>query len=134
MDLKKELGLKYDDLVKCDFIKDIDEILSEDGLINIDLYDIKAVCNGEIIGTISTVIADPKEELKITRISDKEPNSCLLNVTSSMNMSIFDVDTIIKSLKKINPDLSIIYGTTINEAYDGKYKVQALLSYSEGLK
>lgn len=133
IDLKKEFGTKYDDLVKCDFLKDVIEILNNDGLINIDLHDIKAICNGEIVGAISTVIADPNDKLEINRISNKEPNSCIVNVVSSMNLSIHDVDIIINNVKRLGSDLSIIYGTTIDDKYDGKFKVQALFAYSDSI-
>lgn len=133
IDLKEELGSKYDDLLKCDFIKDIEDILSNEGLINIDFHDIKAVCKGEIIGSISAVIEDLDDELKINRISDKEPNGCLLNVTSSMNLRLQDIDIIIGKIKKLGSDLSFIYGTYIDNNYDGKYKIQALLTYNDGI-
>ncbi len=133
IDLKEELGSKYDDLLKCDFIKDIEDILSNEGLINIDFHDIKAVCKGEIIGAISAVIEDLDDELKINRISDKEPNGCLLNVTSSMNLRLQDIDKIIGKIKKLGSDLSFIYGTYIDNNYDGKYKIQALLTYNDGI-
>ncbi len=133
VDLKKELGSKYDDLLRCDFIKDIEDILSNEGLINIDFHDIKAVCKGEIIGAISAVIEDLDDELEINRISDKEPNGCLLNVTSSMNLRLQDIDIIISKIKKLGSDLSFIYGTYIDNNYDGKYKIQALLTYNDGI-
>ena len=133
IDLKAELGSKYDDLLRCDFIKDIEDILSNEGLINIDFHDIKAVCKGEIIGAISAVIEDLDDELEINRISDKEPNGCLLNVTSSMNLRLQDIDKIIGKIKKLGSDLSFIYGTNIDNNYDGKYKIQALLTYNDGI-
>lgn len=133
IDLKEELGSKYDDLLRCDFIKDIEDILSNEGLINIDFHDIKAVCKGEIIGAISAVIEDLDDELKINRISDKKPNGCLLNVTSSMNLRLQDIDKIIGRIKKLGSDLSFIYGTNIDNNYDGKYKIQALLTYNDGI-
>ena len=133
IDLKAELGSKYDDLLRCDFIKDIEDILSNEGLINIDFHDIKAVCKGEIIGAISAVIEDLDDELEINRISDKEPNGCLLNVTSSMNLRLQDIDKIIGKIKKLGSDLSFIYGTYIDNNYDGKYKIQALLTYNDGI-
>ena len=52
VDLKKELGKKYDEIVKLGFLKDLEEIVSNEGISSIELEDIKKVLSSDIVGTI----------------------------------------------------------------------------------
>ena len=131
IDLRKELGKKYDDIEKCGFIKDLEDLIDVDALINIDLDDVKEITKGEIVGSISTITDDCNSKYEINRISDKTPTECLLNVGSSRYLKLSDIDLIIDNIRKLGTiDMNIILGTTINEEMKGKYKVQALFAYN----
>ena len=83
MDLKEVFNDKfYNDLVKCDFLKDIEELISSQGIINIDLDDFVKISNGsEIVGSISQVFDNLDDEFIINRISDKIPTDCVFSIS-----------------------------------------------------
>ena len=135
-DLKEAFGNDvYNALVKCNFIKDIKEILDEESLINIDLHDIKTVAKGEIVGAISQTLNSFNDKLIMNKISDKTPTDCLLNIVSDINISLKDIDTIVNNIRLISrKDINIIYGTKIVDDIIGACKVQALFSYNADSK
>ena len=134
IDLKDVFDKKtYEDLVKCDFLKDIDELLNKDGLLNIDLVDLKHVTdNAIIIGAISENIDDPKETLVYKNINfNHKPNNCLINIACGLDISLSEVEEILAKIRKINKDILILYGTTVEKNLEKRIKVQALFTYKK---
>ena len=69
IDLKKELNERfYNSLEKCNFLNDVNELVNNEGLVNIDLSDFIKLSEGEITGTISDKIDNPNDELNIETI------------------------------------------------------------------
>lgn len=132
MDYKELFGEEfYNKLVKCNFINDIDELLTADtrsNLVNIDVKDIKSLSNGEIVGTISQIFNNSSEELIINRFSDKEATKCIFNITSGSDLDLSTVTELIYKLRNVYPNINMIYGTKIDDKYNDKLKVQALLT------
>ena len=119
----------YNDLVKCDFLKDIEELISGHGIINIDLEDFVKISNGsEIVGSISQVFDNLDDEFIISRINDKIPTDCVFNITGETNLKLTVVDKLLDKLRGLYPDISIIFGTNIIEEMGSQIKVQALLT------
>lgn len=130
MNLKEVFNDKfYNDLVKCDFLKDIEELISSQGIINIDLDDFVKISNGsEIVGSISQVFDNLDDEFIINRISDKIPTDCVFNITGGTDIRLTVVDKLLDKLRVLYPDISIIFGTNIIEEMGSQIKVQALLT------
>ncbi len=132
MDYKELFGEEfYNKLVKCNFINDIVELLTADtrsNLVNIDVEDIKSLSKGEIVGTISQIFNNSSEELIINRFSDKEATKCIFNITSGSDLDLSTVTELIYKLRNVYPNINMIYGTKIDDKYNDKLKVQALLT------
>lgn len=132
MDYKELFGEEfYNKLVKCNFINDIDELLTADtrsNLVNIDVEDIKSLSKGEIVGTISQIFNNSSEELIINRFSDKEATKFIFNITSGSDLDLSTVTELIYKLRNVYPNINMIYGTKIDDKYNDKLKVQALLT------
>jgi cell division GTPase FtsZ len=126
MNLKEEFNEKFfNDLVKCDFLKDVEEIISSNGGINIDLNDFKSFSKGEIIGSISQCLNNLDEEYIINKISDNLPTVCIFNISSSHPLRLDDEERLLQRLRGLYPNIEIIFGTNLNK--DVNIKVQALL-------
>lgn len=70
MNLKEEFNEKFfNDLVRCDFLKDVEEIISSNGGINIDLNDFKSFSDGEIIGSISQYFNNLDEDILLIKLA-----------------------------------------------------------------
>lgn len=127
--LKDLIGPKYEDLVKCDFIKDLEDILSADSFINIDVEDIKNICEGEIVGSVSILTSDLSDEFVMNRISDKCASDCLLDITSNKDLTLQEIELIVSKIKKLgNAKTNVIIGTGIDKNMNSTYKIQALFS------
>ena len=126
MNLKEEFNEKFlNDLVRCDFLKDVEEIISSNGGINIDLNDFKSFSDGEIIGSISQSFNNLDEEYIINKSSDNLPTVCIFNISSSHPLRLDEEDILLQRLRGLYPNIEIIFGTNPNK--DVNIKVQALL-------
>ena len=126
MNLKEEFNEKLlNDWVRCDFLKDVEEIISSNGGINIDLNDFKSFSDGEIIGSISQSFNNLDEEYIINKISDNLPTVCIFNISSSHPLRLDEEDILLQRLRGLYPNIEIIFGTNPNK--DVNIKVQALL-------
>ena len=66
----------------------LEEIISLPELINIDIDDIVAVSNDEIVGSISQVMNSVDDEYIINSISNKAPNFCIFDISSELSYFI----------------------------------------------
>ncbi len=132
MNLKEVFDEKfYNDLIKCDFVKDIEEMLSLPQMINIDISDFKDISNGEVVGSISQYINDVnKEELVVKTINDKQPNNCIVNIGGRIDLSLNEANSLVDKIRNKYKGLNIIFGCYVNDELEAKYKIQALLTYS----
>jgi len=132
IDLKKELNEKfYNDIIKCDFLNDLKEMIDEEELINIDLEDIKMISNSLLIGVISKESNDYDEEFEIKKINEDIPTDCIINLITDKEITLSNVDNIIKKIKNIYPNIGIIYGVKIKENLNYKYKIEAIFTKGE---
>lgn len=119
----------FKDLIRCKFIDKLEEIVSLPSLINIDMDDIAAVSNYEIVGAISQSINNLDDEYIVNTISDKTPNLCIINLVSGDNLSLTTVDTLIDKIRLINKDIQIVFGASLNKNFQNNIEVNALLLY-----
>lgn len=126
MNLKEEFNEKFfNDLVRCDFLKDVEEIISSNGGIKIDLNDFKSFSDGEIIGSISQSFNNLDEEYIINKISDDLPTVCIFNLSSNHSLRLDEEEILLQRLRGLYPNIEIIFGTNLNK--DVNIKVHALL-------
>ena len=134
VNLKEVLPVKfYNDLVKCDFIKDVEFMLYNPGLINIEIDDIIAISNSDLVGTISQVLNTTDDEFDYKIISDKEPTDCIFNIVSKDNdLSLDDINKLILKIREKYNNINIIYGTYIVPFDEnGKFIINVILTHSD---
>lgn len=132
IDLKKELNENfYNDIIKCDFLNELKEMIDEEGLINIDLEDIKMISNSLLIGVISKESNDYDENFEIKKINEDIPTDCIINLITDKEITLSNVDNIIGKIKKLYPNIGIIYGVKIKENLNYKYKIEAIFTKGE---
>ena len=121
----------FKDLIKCNFIDDIDQIVNLPGIINIDIDDFKAISDSEIVGCISQYFDNLDDDFIINRISNKEPTDCVINVSGGDMLNLKDLEFLLDKLRTVYPELNIIFGSNKNDESIPRLKVQALLTYSD---
>lgn len=130
--LKEVFGEKFfNDLVNCNFLSDVKEIIKYDSLINIDLHDFVEISKSEIVGSISQYIYDLDEELNYYLINDKEATDCILMISADKDLSLKTVDKMISKIKAKFKNAGFIYGTNIVAEMDAICRIQALFTYSD---
>lgn len=128
LNFKDKLPKKFiNDLIKCNFIDKLEEIVTLPSMISIDMEDVLAVSNYEIVGSISQRMNSIDDDYIINSISDKTPNSCIFHISSGNNLSLTIVDTLIDKIRLINKDIQIVFGTKIDKDLDDNIEVNALL-------
>lgn len=120
----------FKDLIKCDFIDKLNEILIAPSIINIDIDDIATVSNDEIVGAISQNFDDLEDDFIINSISDKTPNACILHVSSG-EVTLTAIDKIVDKLRLINEDMQIVFGAGTNLNLGKTIQVNALLLFTK---
>ncbi len=130
MEKLKELSSEfYNDLVKCSFLTDVEEILNNSGLVNIDFDDIKNISKGKIVGSISRSSNDFNIDLKMdNRIRDEKPTDALIYITSKKDISLSDVNNMVTRLRDAYDNLNIVFGCGINDELASSFKIQVLFT------
>lgn len=123
----------YNDLVKADYIKELQEFVDDDNnntLIAIDLVDIYNIAkNGsELVGTIAQVIDNADTDLDIKYIKDIEPTDCIFHIISDDDLTLATTNKLLAKLKQKHPNIKMIFGITNNKKYKNKIKIQAILT------
>ena len=123
----------YNDLVKADYIKELQEFVDDDNnntLIAIDLVDIYNIAkNGsELVGTIAQVIDNADTDLDIKYIKDIEPTDCIFHIISDDDLTLATINKLLAKLKQKHPNIQMIFGITNNKKYKNKIKIQAILT------
>ena len=123
----------YNDLVKADYIKELQEFVDDDNnntLIAIDLVDIYNIAkNGsELVGTIAQVIDNADTDLDIKYIKDIEPTDCIFHIISDDDLTLATTNKLLAKLKEKHPNIQMIFGITNNKKDKNKIKIQAILT------
>ncbi len=132
MNLKEVFNDKfYKDLIKCNFLKDVEEIIDNPGMINLDLDDFIKASNDEIVGCISQYFETTDENYIVNLISNKKPNSCIFYITSGTKLLGSDVSKLVSKLKDLYPDMAFNFGVGFLDESFTKIRVQVLLTYNK---
>ena len=131
MELEKIFNRRfYDELNECGFLKDVEDILSQEGMINIDSADFVSLSGGEIVGTISESYNNVNEEIKMKRFKDRIPTNGIVNINMKSNMPLSEISIILDSIRKScgNTNITIIFGANPNEKLETYFKIQAIFT------
>ncbi|MCE9506882.1 MAG: cell division protein FtsZ [Alphaproteobacteria bacterium] len=119
-------------------VRGVTDLMVMPGLINLDFADIRAVMaemgkammgTGEAMGDRRAVEA---AEAAISNpllddISMKGARGVLINITGGLDMTLFEVDEAANRIRdEVDPDANIIFGSTFDEALQGKMRVSVV--------
>ncbi|KAB2919240.1 MAG: cell division protein FtsZ [Hyphomicrobiaceae bacterium] len=116
------------------------DLILEEGLINLDLADVKAVLSGmgaammgmgEASGEQRAIVA--AEEAIVNPLLDdvtlKGAKSLLLSITGGRDLTLWEVDEAANRIRQeVDPDANIIVGATLDESLDDKMRVSIVAS------
>ena len=121
----------YNGLLKLDFINDTYEMIDEDSLISIDIYDLKVLSNSKLVGVIKTSTDNYNEEFQTDRISLEMPTDCLLKITANRDVLINEVEQIVSNIRIKYNNCNLLYGIKIDKNQKIKYKLQAIFTFND---
>ncbi len=119
-------------------VRGVTDLMVMPGLINLDFADIRTVMaemgkammgTGEAEGERRSVEA---AEAAISNpllddVSMKGAKGVLINITGGLDMTLFEVDEAANRIRdEVDPDANIIFGSTFNEAMQGKIRVSVV--------
>ncbi|HYN38677.1 MAG TPA: cell division protein FtsZ [Rhodospirillales bacterium] len=119
-------------------VRGVTDLMVMPGLINLDFADIRAVMSemgkammgtGEATGdrraldAAEAAISNPL----LDDVSMKGARGVLINITGSLDMTLFEVDEAANRIRsEVDPDAFIIFGSTFDEALEGKIRVSVV--------
>ncbi len=119
-------------------VRGVTDLMVMPGLINLDFADIRAVMSemgkammgtGEAEGerraldAAEAAISNPL----LDDVSMKGARGVLINITGSLDMTLFEVDEAANRIRsEVDPDAFIIFGSTFDEQLDGKIRVSVV--------
>ncbi len=119
-------------------VRGITDLMVMPGLINLDFADVRTVMSemgkammgtGEAEGekraieAAEAAISNPL----LDEVSMKGARGVLINITGSMDMTLFEVDEAANRIRaEVDPDANIIVGSTFNQDLDGRVRVSVV--------
>jgi len=119
-------------------VRGVTDLMVMPGLINLDFADIRAVMSemgkammgtGEATGerraldAAEAAISNPL----LDDVSMKGARGVLINITGSMDMTLFEVDEAANRIRsEVDPDAFIIFGSTFDDSIEGKIRVSVV--------
>jgi cell division protein FtsZ len=126
-------------------VRGVTDLMVMPGLINLDFADIRAVMSemgkammgtGEAEGdrravdAAESAISNPL----LDDVSMKGARGVLINITGGMDMTLFEVDEAANRIRsEVDPDAFIIFGSTFDEALQGKIRVSVVATGMDAL-
>lgn len=127
-------------------VRGVTDLMMMPGLINLDFADIRAVMGemgkammgtGESEGDNRAILA---AEAAISNpllddVSMKGARGVLINITGGSDMTLFEVDESANRIREeVDPDANIIFGSTFDEALNGKVRVSVVATGIDAAK
>ena len=119
-------------------VRGVTDLIIKPGMINLDFADIRTVMRemgkavmgtGEATGdrraleAAEAAISNPL----LDDMSLKGARALLINITGGSDMSLFEVDEAANRIREeVDPEANIIFGTTFNEAMEGRLRVSVV--------
>ncbi|MFQ5535005.1 MAG: cell division protein FtsZ [Sphingomonadales bacterium] len=125
-------------------VRGITDLMVMPGLINLDFADVKAVIDEMGKAMMGTGVAEGERrslEAAETAISNpllddislKGARGVLINITGGNDMTLFEVDEAVNRIRsEVDPDANIIFGSTFEDALDGKMRVSVFATGIDG--
>jgi cell division protein FtsZ len=119
-------------------VRGVTDLMVMPGLVNLDFADIRAVMSEMGKAMMGTGEADGDRraldaaEAAISNpllddVSMKGARGVLINITGSLDMTLFEVDEAANRIRsEVDPDAFIIFGSTFDEQLDGKIRVSVV--------
>ncbi len=135
-----EGSFNYADSVLTETMKGLTEMIRKTGLINIDYADIKTTMKsggvaivgiGESKENEDRVVSSVESALRFPLIDAdiSEVRGCVMRVIGGADMTLKEVQGTMKEVqKRINPDATIFWGTSIDRSMNGKIRILVLLT------
>ena len=127
-------------------VRGITDLMVMPGLINLDFNDVRTVMSemgkammgtGEATGekraieAAEAAISNPL----LDEVSMKGARGVLINITGSMDMTLFEVDEAANRIRaEVDPDANIIVGSTFNQDLEGRVRVSVVATGIENEK
>ncbi|PRP76096.1 cell division protein [Planoprotostelium fungivorum] len=133
-------SFKMVDNVLHDGIKSVTDLVVIPGQINLDFADVTTIMRGGGRALIGTGEAEGRGRAKIAAsmalhnpllddMSIKGAKGVLINVYGGSDLGLNEVDEIVSVVQEsVDQDANIIFGTTNDDAYDGKVKVSLIVT------
>ncbi len=119
-------------------VRGITDLMVMPGLINLDFADVRTVMSemgkammgtGEAEGEKRAITAAEAaiSNPLLDEVSMKGAKGVLINITGSMDMTLFEVDEAANRIRaEVDPDANIIVGSTFNQDLEGKVRVSVV--------
>ena len=138
-------AFKMADEVLYSGVRGVTDLMVMPGLINLDFADIRAVMSemgkammgtGEATGD-NRAIAAAEAAISnplLDEVSMKGARGVLINITGGMDMTLFEVDEAANRIRdEVDPDANIIFGSTFDQALDGKIRISVVATGIESI-
>lgn len=120
-------------------VRSITDLMMKPGLINLDFADVRAVMgemmgkammgtgeaqgDGRAIEAAEAAISSPL----LDDVSMRGAKAVLINITGGLDMTLYEVDEAANRIREeIDPDAHIIFGSTFDEALEGRIRVSCV--------
>jgi cell division protein FtsZ len=119
-------------------VRGITDLMVMPGLINLDFNDVRTVMRemgkammgtGEAAGDKRAILAAEAaiSNPLLDEVSMKGAKGVLINITGSMDMTLFEVDEAANRIRaEVDPDANIIVGSTFNQELEGRVRVSVV--------
>ncbi|WP_338741912.1 cell division protein FtsZ [Haloplanus salilacus] len=132
-------AFKVSDEVLMRSVKGITELITKQGLVNLDFADVKTVMKKGGVAMIGLGESDSEQKAQDSvRSALRSPlldvdisgaNSALVNVTGGTDMAIEEAEGVVEEIyDRIDPDARIIWGTSIDEELDGTMRTMIVVT------
>ena len=141
-DISLRDAFKFIDKILCQLVKAITDLITTPGLINIDILDLMNVLGDGGLAVVGIGIGMGREKAytaakmaissPLLEGSIKGARSLLVNITGSIDMSLFEVNKIIDIISRaVDEDTDIVFGAIIDENMKDEVKVSLIVSFKE---
>ena len=126
-------------------VRSITDLMMKPGLINLDFADVRAVM-GDMMGKAMMGTGEAQGEGRaieaaeaaissplLDDVSMRGAKAVLINITGGLDMTLYEVDEAANRIREeVDPDAHIIFGSTFDDALQGKIRVSCVATGIDG--
>jgi cell division protein FtsZ len=132
-------AFKVSDEVLMRSVKGITELITQQGLVNLDFADVKTVMERGGVAMIGLGESDSEQKAQdsvksalrspLLDVDISGANSALVNVSGGSDMSIEEAEGVVEEIyERIDPEARIIWGTSVDEELDGSMRTMIVVT------